>query len=110
MDFLNRRGCRILERNFRCRSGEIDIIALDKDTVCFVEVKTRRSLSHGSGAEAVSFLKQRKIVQSALFYLQRKGWEEKKSRFDVISILLDEQDKPQVEFIANAFEPDGIGH
>ncbi len=104
VDFLRKRGLRIIEQNFRCRFGEIDIIAWDKKTVCFIEVKTRRSLDYGSGSEAVGKSKQQKIVKTALFYLAGMRWGERDFRFDVISILLVDIGSPQIEYLQSAFE------
>jgi putative endonuclease len=104
VDFILKRDLRVIEQNFRCRFGEIDIIALDKKTVCFIEVKTRRSLDYGLGSEAVGKSKQQKIVKTALFYLAGKGWGERDFRFDVISILLADTGSSQIEYLQSAFE------
>lgn len=103
-DFLNKNGIRVIGKNFRSRFGEIDLIGLDKDAVCFVEVKTRKDPRFGDGLEAVSKLKQSKMIKTALIYLKTKGWENKDFRFDVISIMLDNQNPAQVTHIQNAFE------
>ncbi len=104
VQFLRKRGLRILSQNFRCRLGEIDIIALDKKTVCFVEVKTRRTLDFGLGMEAVIAAKQQKIMKTALLYLKMHNLSECDFRFDVISILLCDSSPPRVEYLENAFE------
>ncbi|MCK4881465.1 MAG: YraN family protein, partial [Candidatus Omnitrophica bacterium] len=83
--FLEREGYQILRRNFRNKFGEIDIIAKDRDTVCFVEVKTRTSEAYGSPFESVTKSKQRKIIYVALSYLNAQGREEANVRFDVVS-------------------------
>ena len=84
-------------------TGEIDIIAVDQNTICFIEVKTRRSLQFGAGYESVMARKQHKIMKTALLYLKMKGWSERDFRFDVISILLD---GPQldIEYLKGAFD------
>ncbi len=104
VEFLKKRGMRIVEKNFRTRLGEIDIIAVDKNTVCFIEVKTRRSLDFGFGLEAVGARKQQKIMKTALLYLKMKGLSESDFRFDVISIFLTDCQDPKVEYLENAFE------
>ena len=105
VEFLRQKGYKILEKNFRCVFGEIDIIAQEKKTFCFVEVKTRHSQVFGSPAEAVSCQKQEKIVKTALFYMNKKKLDNKDMRFDVISVLLGEKEKVlSVEIIKNAFE------
>ncbi|MBR2122388.1 MAG: YraN family protein [Lachnospiraceae bacterium] len=85
--YLQKLGWRILERNFRSRSGEIDIIAADGRSIVFVEVKFRKSNSSGTPLEAVSLYKQRRISNTALFYLYyARIPEERPCRFDVIGI------------------------
>lgn len=102
--YLWKRGLRVIEKNFRSRCGEIDLIALDRDTICFVEVKTRRSLTFGEGSESVIRHKQRKIIKTAFYYLKCKNWDERDFRFDVISILVNGSGEPQIEHFENAFE------
>ena len=82
-------GLRVAERNFRCRQGEIDLIAWDGPVLVFVEVKTRSGRGCGAPEEAVSATKQRRLRQVALWYLARLGYEPE-CRFDVVSIMGDE--------------------
>ena len=101
---LETRGYKILERNFRTRLGEIDIIARHKGTLVFVEVKTRRSLRYGDPKWALTTAKQRKISLVALEYLKKnQGTTRIKSRFDVVTIQ-ETADPPRIEVIVNAFE------
>ena len=102
---LKENGYKILIRNYKTKLGEIDIIASDKDTICFIEVKTRQSDRFGSPVEAISGSKQRQISKVTLMFLKEKGLLDKKARFDVVSILYS-KDKPQVDLIKNAFELD----
>ncbi|MDP2937962.1 MAG: YraN family protein [Candidatus Omnitrophota bacterium] len=102
---LKENGYKILIRNYKTKLGEIDIIASDKDTICFIEVKTRQSDRFGLPSEAISGSKQRQISKVALMFLKEKGLLDKKARFDVVSILYS-KDKPQVDLIKNAFELD----
>lgn len=94
---------RILDRNWRCDLGELDIIAESGDTVVFCEVKTRSSLRFGSPALAVGYAKQRKIRQLALRWLagQERHWDE--LRFDVVTVLRDPRGGAQVEHLTGAF-------
>lgn len=85
--FLRDRGYHVLERNFRCRGGEIDLIALDGGTLVFVEVKLRRTLSRGAPIEAVTALKQARIARAASAYLAFCGRVFGRIRFDVISVM-----------------------
>ena len=103
-DHLRSKGYRILEVNFRNKLGEIDLIVQDGKTVCFVEVKTRKSLEHGQPYEAVTSWKIHKLSQMAVFYLKHKYHSlEILSRFDVISIVLDKKGSPRILHIKNAF-------
>ncbi len=86
-EYLEGLGWRILERNYRCRTGEIDLIAADGQTLVFVEVKYRRSDTYGSPAEAVDGRKQRTICRVADHYRMCHGvLEGQACRFDVISV------------------------
>lgn len=86
-NYLKRRGYQILECNYRTKAGEIDLIAKEKDSLVFVEVKTRTSEEYGTPAEAVSFYKQQHMIKSARYYLARHGGE-CECRFDVIEVRM----------------------
>ncbi|MBW1989645.1 MAG: YraN family protein [Deltaproteobacteria bacterium] len=94
---------KILERNFRARHGEIDIIAKHKGVLVFVEVKMRASGSFGGPADAVNRAKQRKISMAALEYLSRTKQTKARARFDVVCVKTGENGAPRVEIIRNAF-------
>jgi putative endonuclease len=100
-------GYQILARNFRCRSGELDVIARDGSFVVFVEVKERHGVSHGAGHEGVTFGKRRRVIRAARLYAASRGFpEEQAFRFDVISIdWVDGQ--PVVRHDKGAFDSDG---
>lgn len=100
--FLKKSGYKILVRNFRLRSGEIDIIATDKDCICFIEVKTRNNVQFGLPQEAVCVKKQRQISKAALIYLKDNSLLDRKARFDVVSVIF-EREGPKLELIRNAF-------
>lgn len=101
--FLKANGYRIRQCNYKTKFSEIDIIAEDGNTICFVEVKARHSLNLGSPLDAVSFKKQRQIAKSAIYYLKTKNLLDRLSRFDVLTLLyLDDQ--PKITLIKNAFE------
>lgn len=108
--FLRQQGYRILSRQWLTRWGEFDLIALDGDTIVFVEVKTRRSDRYGHPAEAVTRAKQQRMTRQALVYLKRYGLLERRARFDIIAIVWPENSKqPQIQHLKNAFEPHGFG-
>ena len=102
--FLAKRGYRILERNYRTRSGEIDLIALDRGVVVFVEVKTRTSDAFGAPELAVTPQKQKRMLKAALGYMKYRKLHQVPCRFDVVAIS--GAAGPEVELIQNAFEMD----
>jgi len=83
---LKKRGYRIVERNYRCRYGEVDIIAEHDGVVVFIEVKTRGSDRFGTPAEGVGFRKQTHITRVGSMYLAEKGLTDREVRFDVVSV------------------------
>jgi len=101
--FLKKKGYRIIEKNYVCKLGEMDIIAKEKDTLVFVEVKTRTTTEFGPPQLAVNSSKQRQLSKVALNYLKEKQLEEVKARFDVVAILLGQKGE-QIELIRDAFE------
>lgn len=106
---LKKQGMRVIERQLRGHYGELDLVALDAETVVFVEVKTRTSNVAGDPTEAVTPAKQKKITQSALAYLKRRGWLERRCRFDVVSIIWNDGKAPDVKHYRSAFEASGSG-
>jgi putative endonuclease len=102
---LSAAGLRILARNYRCRAGEVDVVAEDRGTVVFVEVKERGGDSHGQAVEAVTAAKRRRVVRAARMYAARHGLSESPTRFDVVSIDWGPQG-PLVRHFAGAFGED----
>lgn len=100
---LERRGYAILERRYRTRGGEIDIVAEDGGTLVFVEVKARMDAEFGSAAEAVTPWKMRRLARMANDYLARRGVACRPCRFDVVAIML-EGGMPAIEVFQNAFD------
>jgi len=105
-NFLISHGYRILERNFRCKGGEVDIIARDPEdkSLVFIEVKARRGLSYGVPQLAVTPFKQRQISKAALTWLSKNRLHDTNARFDVIAILLHTDGQHTIDHIINAFE------
>jgi putative endonuclease len=102
---LLRSGYRILERNYRSKGGEVDIVAKDQDgSIVFVEVKTRRTLVYGLPQLAVTVRKQRQIAKGALSWLTRNRLHDRSARFDVIAVLLHDGVTYELEHIENAFD------
>lgn len=104
VEALQARGYRILERNVRLRRGELDVIAEEAGALVFVEVKARRSMTHGTPGEAVTARKQRVLRALAAAYLTRRHLSERACRFDVVEVCLDRQGEPaRVEILRDAF-------
>ena len=101
--YLQKKGYTLVERNYRCPAGELDLIVLDQRVVVFVEVKTRTGHGFGSPLEAVEFRKQRKMIQAAQFFLAEKRLQQRDARFDVVGVSWPGRE-PVVEHIENAFE------
>jgi len=100
--FLKKDKYKILEKNYRCRQGEIDVIAEDrKGVLCFVEVKARSSEDFGLPIEAVTHRKQKKLLATAFIYLENNNIKSKDMRFDIVSVDLVNKE-PKI--IKNAFD------
>ncbi len=104
--FLVAQGLRVVERNYRCRAGEIDVVARDGATTAFVEVKQRAGASHGAAVEAVTAGKRRRIVRAARLYAAQHGLSDSPLRFDVVAIDWT-PDGVRVRHDTNAFDDDG---
>lgn len=103
VNYLKGKKYEILQLNFSCPYGEIDIIARHKNSIVFIEVKTRKSTKFGKGMEAVNFYKQQKIRKVALYYLNKHAPFFSNIRFDVIDILIHSENVIKLEHIENAF-------
>jgi len=106
--YLRRQGYRILARGDRSWPGEIDLVALDRQTIVFVEVKTRESRDSGHPIEAVGPAKQRRLTRLAVTFLKRHGLLESPARFDVVAVTwAADQRRPTIEHFENAFDAVG---
>lgn len=110
-DFLKKRGYRILETNYRCPQGEIDIIARQKDSLVFIEVRTKNNLSFGTPEESISSTKRTHLRNAAYHYQQSHSTGSGQSherlpqhwRIDVVAVELNDKGKPsRIEIIENA--------
>jgi len=101
VEYLDRKGYEVIAQNYRCRFGEIDIIAACQDVLCFIEVKTRRSNEFGTPAEAVTYYKKRNFVNTAKWYLMEHPTD-MNIRFDIIEVY--------GVFDGNIFELENINH
>lgn len=97
--YLQKQGLKLIEKNYHCRSGEIDLIMQDKDQIVFVEVRYRKNNSHGSALDTVNQTKIKKIISTANHYLVQHKLD-KPTRFDVIGF--DASDEPK--WVSNAFQ------
>ncbi len=104
--FLKRQGLKTLTRNFFCRSGEIDLIAVDRDTtIVFVEVRTRADVSFGPPEASITNAKKKKLLRTARYFLATHNIADRPFRFDIVAIVLNESDQPQINHYKNAFVP-----
>jgi putative endonuclease len=101
--YLQKKGYKLVERNYRCSGGELDLIVLDRRVVVFVEVKTRTGDGFGTPLEAVEFRKQQRMIRAAQFFLAQKNLQQRDARFDVVGVSWPGRE-PVVEHIENAFE------
>ena len=101
--YLRKKGFKVLEMNFHARFAEIDIIALDKKTLVFIEVKSAQSERFGNPLGWIPLWKQNKIIRASQLYLNKKGLHGKPLRFDVVAIHPDKR----INHIQDAFRPRG---
>ncbi|HWP57423.1 MAG TPA: YraN family protein [Candidatus Acidoferrales bacterium] len=104
-DYLKKKGYKVLERNYRCPLGELDLVALDGRVVVFVEVKIRTDERFGHPLEAVHWRKQDKMIQAAQFFLAQYKLHQREARFDVVGISR-VGERPVIEHVRNAFDID----
>ena len=105
-EFLRRAGLRVIERRFRLRCGEIDLVAIDGDLVVFIEVKTRGSGRFGGPFEAVDVRKRRRVTEAARSWLAKRRITDTPMRFDVVGVFID-RDPPTIELVRGAFDAGG---
>jgi putative endonuclease len=103
LQHLLKQGLKLVERNYHCRGGEIDLIMLDKASLVFVEVRYRKSASFGSALESVNHAKQKRIIHTAQHYLQRQQSKNSCYRFDVIAISPKEH-SAEINWLKDAFQ------
>jgi len=104
VSYLKKKGIKVRVRNYRQKTGEIDIIAQDGQWLVFIEVKTRKSLRFGQPYESVTLKKQAQISRVALDYITRNKIHDQPIRFDVISILLKSDGNTDINHLPNCFE------
>jgi len=102
VNFLKKQGYKILERNYRIRGGEIDIVCMDGDYLVFVEVKSRLSDEYGPPEESMTPWKIKYLLKTAQFYLLKMDWGDKPYRLDFIGIdFVEDKENPKIELIKN---------
>lgn len=100
--YLEKYGYEVLERNFKCNFGEIDIIFRDKNEIVFSEIKARNGIKYGYPAEAVTYFKKKHIYNTAKYFLYKNNLSNKFIRFDVIEVYLSNK-KPIINHIKSVF-------
>jgi putative endonuclease len=101
--YLVNEGYRLLEKNYRCPLGEIDVVAARGGRLAFVEIKTRRHHGLGLPEEAVDAAKQKKLVRLAQYYLKEKNREDARVSFDVLSVTWRDGEEPEFRLLMDAF-------
>jgi len=107
--FLEKQGYELVEKNYKCRIGEIDAIAWRNGRLAFIEIKTRTNNQFGLPQEAVGLKKQGKIFKLAQWYLKEKNLLKAPIAFDVVAVLWKEGEKPEMRLITDAFEKEDEG-
>lgn len=100
-DYITKLGYKVVERNFACNQGEIDIIAKDKEELVFIEVKTRTDISYGEVSEAVTNTKKRHLINSIKYYIYKQKLENQPIRIDVAEVYIN-KGKVKVNYIKQA--------
>lgn len=103
-EYLKGRGCVVVEVNWRCPQGEIDIIARDGETLLFVEVRSRHAASTEPALESITTRKQAKMISAAQLYLARHKLESAAWRIDVIAVAIPKTGAPIIEHVENALD------
>lgn len=104
-EFLLKRGLKLLQRNYYCKLGEIDLVMKDKEEFVFVEVRYRKVADFGGGLESITFHKQKKLIKASLHYLMVHKLLSSPCRFDAVAIAKRESD---IVWIKNAFQADSL--
>jgi len=104
---LRRRGYRIVERNVRTAGGELDLVALEGGTLCFVEVRARTCHSAGTPLESVNWKKRRQLTKLARSYMRRRGLNGRPARFDVVAVAPAAGNSFEVTVVPDAFQAEG---
>ncbi len=102
-DYITKLGYKVVERNFECNQGEIDIVAKDKEELVFIEVKTRTDISYGEASEAVTNTKKRHLINSIKYYIYKQKLENQPIRIDVAEVYIN-KGKVKVNYIKQAIE------
>lgn len=102
-DYITKLGYKVVERNFACNQGEIDIVAKDKEELVFIEVKTRTDISYGEASEAVTDTKKRHLINSIKYYIYKQKLENQPIRIDVAEVYIN-KGKVKINYIKQAIE------
>lgn len=103
-DYLQKQGLTLVQRNFYCRQGELDLIMEEQSTLVFVEVRSRREGALVSAAESVTWRKQQRLIAAARFYLHRYGGHHRPCRFDVVCVSASAPEQAEIHWIQDAFD------
>ena len=104
--FLKRKGLRILTRNFSCKTGELDLVMVDTDsTIVFVEVRTKAVTDFATPEDSITKPKKTRLLRTARYFLATNSIQDRPYRFDIVTIVVEESNKPKINHYENAFTP-----
>jgi len=104
VEYLQKEGYEILQRNYRIRSGEIDVVAKEKNTLVFIEVKSRSTTRYGHAIQSLTRQQQKRLSKTALTYMHQHKLKDQSARFDVVAIQKNQYMGIEIRLIKNAFE------
>lgn len=100
---IQKSGMKVLARNYRAGKGEIDLVALDGETLVFIEVKTRTGTAYGTAGEAVGYRKQQMVIRTAQYFIAQRKLYDSAVRFDVAEVYSEQGNGYRVQYIRDAF-------
>ncbi|MDD3839627.1 MAG: YraN family protein [Clostridia bacterium] len=104
LNYLRKKGYKIIEKNFRCKVGEVDLVCMEGEYLVFVEVKTRSTFRYGRPSDAINYYKQMKYPAIATIFIKMNKMFDTPVRFDIVEVIRVDKDKYEINLIKNAFD------